>query len=206
MSARERREMVRNEAAKERSNQNRVLIGAAAFLVVAIAGFIYLGTRTVQGVAGELTYESMGNSHIQYGQRSPVAYNSTPPNSGPHYGNLAAWDIHEDPIRYELLIHNMEDGGVVVYYQCEDDCPELVEQLTESVQPYVSAGRHVVMAPNRPDWTAGGGDPLHEDMGAKIVLTAWTKVLKLDEYDAEQIESFIRRYEGIDHHARVVSR
>lgn len=96
----------------------------------------------------------------------------------------------------------MEDGGVIVYYQCEEACPELIEQLTESVEPYINAGRHVIMVPNQPERTVGGGQPLHQDMGAKIALTAWTKVLKLDEYDAAVIDHFIRRYEGIDHHVR----
>lgn len=202
MSARERRQRAHAEAARERTNQNRLLIGSAAFLVCMIGFFFYLNSRTQAGVVGEQTFESQGNSHVEFGQRSPVAYNSTPPNSGPHYGGLAAWQVHEDPIRYEQLIHNMEDGGVIVYYQCEEECPALVDQLTESVEPYINGGRHVVLVPNDPEWTIGDSQPLHQDMGAKIALTAWTKVLKLDEYDADQIEAFIRRYEGIDNHVR----
>ncbi|MEM7133531.1 MAG: DUF3105 domain-containing protein [Chloroflexota bacterium] len=200
VSARVRRQAERQEAARERSNRNRLLIGSAACLVALVGLFFYLNSRTAAGVTGEETYETQGNNHIEYGQRSPTPYNSTPPSSGYHYGNLAAWDIYEDPIRYEQLVHNLEDGGVVVYYQCEEACPDLVEQLTDLVTPYIDGGRHVILLPNRPDWTVGDGEPLHQDMGARIALTAWTKVLKLDEFDADKIDHFIRRYVGIDHH------
>jgi hypothetical protein len=94
----------------------------------------------------------------------------------------------------------MEDGGVIIYYQCPEGCPEMVEQLKEIVQPYISAGRHVVLAPNDPNWSINGGQPLHKDMGARIALTAWTRILKMDEVDEDAIRAFIQRYVGIDHH------
>ncbi|MEM7125443.1 MAG: DUF3105 domain-containing protein [Chloroflexota bacterium] len=203
MSARQRRQQVREEAARERRNQNLFLLAAAGVLVLIVAYFLYLSFRGPVPVAGEEVFESQGNSHLaNFGDRSNLEYNSTPPSSGPHYGNLAAWQVYEDPIRYEQLVHNLEDGGVVVYYQCEEACPELFEQLSASVQPYIDSGRHVILAPNDPTWTPGGGQPWHKDMGAPIALTAWGRVLKLDEYDADRIRSFIQRYEGIDHHQR----
>lgn len=202
MTARQKRQAALDEAARQRRNQNNLLIGAAVLLLAIIGFFLYLSFRTQAGVAGEETFESLGNNHIEFGSRSPINYNSTPPTSGPHYGNLTAWQVYDEPIRYELLVHNMEDGGVIVFYQCEEECPELVEQLTESVEPFISTGRHVVLVPNQPGWSVGNGPSLHEDMGSKIALTAWTKSLKLDEYDADAIEDFIRRYEGIDHHVR----
>jgi hypothetical protein len=106
------------------------------------------------------------------------------------------------PIRYEQLVHNLEDGGVIVYYQCEDECPELVEDLTRTVEPFVNAGRHVVLAPNDPTWTVNDSQPLHKDMGAPIAVVTWQHLLKLDEYDHDKIRAFIERYEGIDHHVR----
>jgi hypothetical protein len=40
-------------------------------------------------------------------------------------------------------------------------------------------------------------------MGAKIAVTAWGKLLKLDEVDATRIQAFIAQNEGIDHHSGV---
>lgn len=201
-TARQRRQEALAEAAKQRRNQNALLIGSGVFLLLIIAFFLYLNFRTQPGVSGEIVFESQGNNHIEFGSPSPIAYNSVPPTSGPHYPGLRQWQVYDEPIRYEEMVHNMEDGGVIVYYQCEEDCPELVEQLTDSVQPYIDGGRHVAMLPNQPGWSINNGQSLHEDMGAPIVLTAWTRMLKLDEYDADRIDAFIRRYEGIDNHVR----
>lgn len=200
LSPREKREQARAEATKQRRNQNMILVGAGVLLLALVGALVYSSIRVVPGVANELTFSSQGNSHVGYGQRSTIRYNSTPPSSGPHYGGLAAWGVHEEPVRYEQLIHNLEDGGVIIYYQCEEACPELVEQITEISSSFIDAGRHVAIVPNNPEWRIGEGQPLHEDMGAKIALTAWTKVLKLDEYDGDKIKEFIIRYEGIDHH------
>lgn len=202
LTARQKRQEALDEAARQRRNQNMLLLGSAILLLLIIGFFLYLNFRPRPGIAGEETYVSQGNNHIEFGSRAPIEYNSVPPSSGPHYSNITAWQVYDEPIRYEQLAHNMEDGGVIVYYQCEEACPELVAQLTESVQPYLDNGRHVVLLPNQPGWSVNDGQPLHQDMGAKIALTAWTKVLKLDEYDSGVIDDFIRRYEGIDNHVR----
>jgi len=154
--------------------------------------------------SNEEAFPSQGNSHIPFGSPSPIEYNSTPPSSGPHYGNLAAWQVNQpdDPLRYELLNHNLEDGGVLLYYQCEDGCPELLSQLEELVQPYLDAGEHVAVVPNDPTWVDANGLTVHKDMGAKIAAVAWRRVLKMDEFDGEKLKGFIDRYEGIDNHVR----
>ena len=89
---------------------------------------------------------------------------------------------------------------MIIYYQCPEGCPEVVEQLKEIAQPYISQGRHVVLTPNDPNWSINGSQPLHQDMGARIAITAWTRILKMDEVDDGAIRAFIQRYVGIDHH------
>ena len=202
ITARPARNHLREVAAQKRRNQNLMLIGGAALFVVLIGLVVYLNIRGQQPVAGEETFSSQGNSHIEFGDPSPLAYNSIPPSSGPHYGNLVGWNVYQkdNPQRYEHLIHNLEDGGVVIYYQCDADCTELVQQLSDIVDPYLKAGKHVVVAPNDPNWTINNSQPLHQDMGARIALTAWTKQLKLDDVNADTIRAFIDRYVGIDHH------
>jgi len=37
-------------------------------------------------------------------------------------------------------------------------------------------------------------------MGATIAVTAWNRILKMDEVNEEQIRGFIPKYHGIDHH------
>lgn len=191
---------LRAASARKRRNQNLLLAAAGGAILLLVVAFMVVNLRGRQPVAGEETYASQGNLHIALGSVSPVAYNSTPPTSGPHYENLAAWGNQPQPIRYEHLVHNLEDGGVVVYYQCPDGCPEVVAELETVLEPYFAQGRNVVLTVNDPAWTLGGSQPLHQDMGAPIILTAWRKRLPLQTVDAEIIRAFIDRYEGIDHH------
>jgi hypothetical protein len=102
-------------------------------------------------------------------------------------------------VRYEHLIHNLEDSGVVIYYQCEDGCPDLVAELETILNPLIADGRHIVLARNDPNWVENG-QQLHKDMGARIALAAWRKLLLMDEVNADTILNFIEKYEGIDHH------
>lgn len=153
-------------------------------------------------LVGEQTYPMQGNIHIGNGQTSPIAYNSVPPTSGPHYPNIVAWQFYVDPFRYEQLIHNLEDSGVIIYYQCETACPELIEQLRAIAQPYMDVGRNVVVAPNDPTMSLADGSKPHGDMGAPIAVVAWRKMLKLEEVDAQKIGQFIEAFEGIDHHVK----
>jgi hypothetical protein len=195
-----RKEQMRTVAAQKRKQQNMMVAGAGVVILLLVALAVFINIRNSQPVVGETTYPTQGNLHIPLGSTSAVVYNSTPPTSGPHYENLAAWGIQSENARYEHLIHNLEDRGVVVYYQCEDDCPELVAELEAIVEPYLAEGRHVVLTRNDPTWTVGTSQPLHKDMGAPIALAAWRKLLLMDEVNADTIRTFIERYEGIDHH------
>jgi hypothetical protein len=197
---RSRREQLREVAAAKRRRQN-ILVGAGIAVVIAlVVGAVWLNMRAGAPVVGEQSFATQGNVHIAFGSQSPIEYNSTPPTSGPHYENLAGWGSHDEPVQYEHLVHNLEDGGIVVYYQCPEGCPEIVDELTALLAPYWDAGRHVTLVPNDPTWTVGNSLPLHKDMGATIAVTAWQKLLTMDAVDADAIRAFVERYEGIDHH------
>lgn len=194
------RNALREKAARQKRKQNLILGGGVAVIVLLIGLIIAQQVLRSRPVAGEATLASLGNNHIAFGSISPIAYNSTPPTSGPHYENIVAWGVYNEPQRYEHLVHNLEDGGVVIYYQCAGGCPALVNQLEALVQPYIASGRHVVLAPNDPAWQINGSQPLQQDMGATIAVTAWQHILKLDAVDEAKIQAFIERYEGLDHH------
>ncbi|MBI1298048.1 DUF3105 domain-containing protein [bacterium] len=197
---RPKRQELREIAAKRRRNTNLMLIGGAAAIVAMIAFVVFLNIRATLPIGEEISLPTLGNAHIPQGSTSPITYNSTPPTSGPHYPGLAPWAIIPEPIRYEQIVHNMEDGGVIVYYQCLEGCPELVEDLRSVVAPYINSGRHVLMMPNDPTWGSESGFAYHKDMESRIALSAWQRLDKFDAFDADRIRAFIERYEGIDHH------
>src|SRR5207302_7406412 len=102
--------------------------------------------------------------------------------SGPHLPYIASWGLHTRPIAPELQVHNLEDGGVLVQYNCE--CPELVAKLSAVVQRY---DKYVILAPYPP-------------MKSRLALTAWTRLDALEDFDEARVVRFIETYRGIDHH------
>jgi hypothetical protein len=192
--------LLRAKNVQRRRRENLLLGGGVVLFVGLIALVIYLNIRSQQPVGNEQVLTSLGNTHIPDGDVAPIQYNSTPPTSGPHYGGMAPFGVNNTPVRYEQILHNLEDGGVAVYYQCEADCPELISQLEEIVTTYRRAERKVLLAPNEPTWTIDNSQPLHKDMENRIALTAWQRIDKFAEFDEARIRKFIERNEGIDHH------
>ncbi|HSN73523.1 MAG TPA: DUF3105 domain-containing protein [Anaerolineae bacterium] len=181
LSNRQKRIAERESQRKHQQQQRTLFLGLGALVVGLLAFFLI---RSVSAPKPGQFVADLGNRHIDQSLVGTVSYNSTPPTSGPHLGNLAPWGIHPQPIPNELQVHNLEDGGVMVQYNCPDGCPDLVAQLAEIVKPF---DHGVVLAP-------------YPDMESRIALTAWTRIDTFDDFDAERIERFIKAYRGIDHH------
>lgn len=177
-----------------------LLYGGGAILLLGVIFFLVV--RLGQPLPGE-EMPDLGNLHVEPGQPH-APYNSNPPTSGPHYGNLASWGEHAEPIVDELQIHNLEDGGVIVHYNCPDGCPELLEQLRAAIGE--AFGGSYEEAQKRSELDFRNPQAAHwllvprPDMDTRIALTAWTRIDKFDEFDQERIVTFLKQYEGIDHH------
>jgi len=165
------------------SGRRRLLATGLMVAVVAAALVGYWAFRAAADLPG-VKLPDLGNAHIQLATDPHVPYNSEPPTSGPHLPYIAPWGIHTEPIRQELQVHNLEDGGVMVQYHCASPCPELQAKLTEIVRRYET---QVILAP-------------YPGMRTRIALTAWTRLDAFDDFDEARIVRFIRAYRGIDHH------
>lgn len=155
-------------------------IGVVILLAAVIGFFAYRAAADLPGVK----MADQGNLHIQSISVPHEPYNSDPPSSGPHLPYIAPWGVHTRPISRELQVHNLEDGGVLVQYNC--DCHELVAKLRDIVQTY---DKYVILAP-------------YPEMKSTIALTAWTRIETLSEFDDKRIRRFIEAYRGIDHHKK----
>lgn len=136
----------------------------------------------------------MGNQHLAAIDEPHEPYNSKPGSSGPHFGSLAEWTVHETEVPNELWIHNLEDRGVVFVYNCAD-CPEVAEGLAALRDEL--GGNSLV--------TPYGGEIAGKDgtqyRGAAV---AWTRIYFFNELTDDtigEIKAFYRAFEGIDHHA-----
>ncbi|MBI4301109.1 MAG: DUF3105 domain-containing protein [Chloroflexi bacterium] len=125
-------------------------------------------------------FPSQGNNHLAPGETFSD-YDSNPPTSGPHAPETVPWGIYDAPVPKERLVHDMEHGGVIIWYNCPG-CDELIQQLKDLVSPYLGQGG-VVLVP-------------YPTMDAEIALTSWTRLLKLDQFDEGQIKEFITVHLG----------
>lgn len=64
---------------------------------------------------------------------NPVTYPDPPPTSGPHNPCWGRWGIHDEPLRAERWVHNLEHGGVVFLYNCPDGCDAEINALKKIV-------------------------------------------------------------------------
>jgi len=170
----------RSKPGRRMPRRQRLFLVSAALVVGAVV-VGYFAYRAVANLPGQ-QFADLGNLHIQTADSPHTPYNSDPPTSGPHLPYIAPWGVHTRPIQPELQVHNLEDGGVLVQYNCE--CPELVAKLSAIVRRY---DKSVILAPYPP-------------MKSRIALTAWTRLETLEDVDESRVVRFIEAYRGIDHH------
>ena len=171
-------------------------------LVVAIWFFFLSGGSGVEGVDAEPTgleddplenrgaeewisqvetFEDQGRQH----RSGSIDYERVPPLSGPHSSNWVDAGFYTETPRLEELVHSLEHGAVVIYY----DEAALNDEAEASLRAWANnkdgSWQSVVVAPNPND-----------DPRGDYVLTAWTHRLTLDSYDAEAVYAFASEYLG----------
>jgi hypothetical protein len=103
---------------------------------------------------------------------------ASPPLCGP-----APWGVYRAPWNAETLVHNMEHGGVVLWYNTTDR--DIVNELEEIFEERLNEHQLLVRAPC-PD--------LERET---IAITAWSRRDKfpVSDYSAVRVEEFIDAHE-----------
>ena len=177
----------RKELLKEyRSSQEKKgrLQGSLAKIIVVlvvlavVGGIAFLLTRpTAPEVQIGEKVEEQGRNHITQGAPSKFSYNTNPPTSGPHWPQQATCKIYEEEIADEAALHSLEHGAVWISYKDKSD-KDLVNKLTEIVKG--NPGKVLLSPRSKND--------------SKIAVAAWTRILKQDSLDENQIKDFIKNY------------
>ena len=167
---------------RRRVRRRRWLIAGVVVGVVAVVSGLLIA-YALRDQPGE-EFPDEGNLHLS---AEPASYiwNTTPPTSGPHSPQIAAWGEHAESVPEWLQVHNLEDGGVIMHYNCPEGCDDIVAELRDILADKGTG--QLILHP-------------YTNMESRIALTAWTRMLTLDEVDRDQIEDFIDAYRGIDHH------
>lgn len=169
------------EERHKEANRNRFLLIASFVIPILLLGGIvayalfYSTTEDIPSI-GE-TIPEQGREHIAQGAAHPE-YSSNPPASGWHYETWADWGVYSEEQSQELLIHNLEHGGIVIQYKPDVD-KETIAKLEDLKKSEFSC--KIVVAP-------------YSKLDTNIALTAWTQLYKSDTYEEETIKNFIRKY------------
>ena len=184
--ARMERQVAAQEAARKRKRMAAIrrngIIAGAVIVLAAVIALYYINEA---GKPGQLI-DQMASPHLAGIDSPHVPYTTDPPTSGPHVKEVPNWGVHTEPIRRELAIHGLEDGGVIVNYQPELD-KATIDRLAALVESYPD---EVILAPYEPD-----------QLSHPIVVTAWQRIDRMDAFDEARLKRFIDAYRGIDHHA-----
>lgn len=215
LTRRERREQQRRQQARRTGRTSTpssprrirgiwIVLGAVALAAIAIFAAVQLGAvkagppavdlnaakyNVDQGEAIGTKLPDEGNSHLPTGQHA--TYNQNPPTSGSHWNSVAppapvAWGIKDTTQPNEAIVHNLEHGGLIVFWKGLD--ANDVDKLKDLVRLLSNNGfKKIVLEP-------------YADMNdARIAVSAWDWQIKLPGYDDVQIVKFVKaHYDGPD--------
>ncbi|WP_058993945.1 DUF3105 domain-containing protein [Haloarcula sp. CBA1127] len=134
-------------------------------------------------LAGVEQFPDRGANHVEDG--SAIDYQRFPPLSGTHYASTEDAGFYEATPLLGSLVHTLEHGAVIVYYDPAEISPEARQSLREFSSVHTGTWRSVVAVPNPND-----------DPRATYVVTAWQHELTMDSYDAETVHAFLSEYLG----------
>jgi hypothetical protein len=180
--------------AKNRSKQNTMsnrnliitlsIIGGVALL--ALLGYAVRAARQPVALLGE-EFPIAEAEHIPEGQKA-TNYNSDPPTSGQHYSEPAEAGFYEEAPPDERLVHNLEHGHIVVYYNCtnlsESACSDLKEGIRQALERagVVSSTQTLkIVAAPRPG------------MPNMVTYTSWGRLYRAESFDEDEFLLFVEQ-------------
>lgn len=161
-----------------------VVIGAA---VVGVIGYaIWIAVRPVAGQSVPIM--ANGSDHVQVGE-DPGEYSTDPPTSGPHYPSDLEQGFYSEtdlefygPYPEGYLVHNLEHGYVIFWYNCasldQTGCQELKSQIQNVMD---DAQNFKVIAFPRPT------------IDYPVVMTSWGQILEFETFDPRSAAQFVTR-------------
>ncbi len=184
----------RRESRRERQRSRKRFRRYAFGAIVGIGGVMIVLSLVIPASLGQVgrTAETsaeqgvevsiQANEVVEPDQPHP-AYSSSPPTSGWRYDiplEEITWGSRAEEVIDEEQVSYLERGGIMVQYNCPEDCPGLVGQLESVVNRYPEG---VVLAPN-------------SAIDTTIALTAWGWIDTLEIFDDPRIDDFIQTYLG----------
>lgn len=164
---------------------NLIWIGLG-IVALAVVGFVVW--QVMRPATGEAVIVPAGyEQHIDAGT-PPGPYNSDPPTGDVHYADTLPARFYEEADIASLpeypegyLVHNLEHGHVIFWYNCDlldsTGCGNLKAQIQGVMDDF--DGVKVVAFP----W---------KSLDVPVALTSWDRLQRLETFDPAQARAFVR--------------
>ncbi|WP_110515348.1 DUF3105 domain-containing protein [Herpetosiphon llansteffanensis] len=111
-----------------------------------------------------------------------VDYQSLPPTSGYHAAYPADWGYHFYDVQDEALVHNLEHGGVIIFYNPQLITPSELIQLEATFNTLYQRNDHTIFR-------------LRMNLDATVAMTAWEYRLMLrDNANLDAVNTFFSEH------------
>ena len=184
-----KRQLMQERQRKSRT-MNRLVWGGAGLVILALVGLvIWQSSRPAAAEAGAMGESIPINSrdHVPEGT-DPGPYPSDPPAGGAHYASTLPAKLYQEQDLTSLgqypqgyLVHNLEHGYVIFWYNCavldEAGCQQLKSQLQEVLDAF--DGVKVMAFP----W---------KSLDVPVVATSWGRLQRFESFDTDLAVRFVR--------------
>jgi hypothetical protein len=173
--------------ARERRGRARALLLWGGLGIAALAVLLLLVWNGAQPLAG-VAIPVEGADHVEDGT-DPGPYNSNPPTSGTHFPSTFDAGFYDEqdaaagpPYPQGYLVHNLEHGYVIFWYNCALLEPAACDEMKAQIQGVMEEfGNFKLIAF---PWNS---------IDVPVVLTSWGQMQEMERFDASQARRFIRR-------------
>lgn len=135
-------------------------------------GTATMGTSAGEGIAGVQAYPAASRDHTA----GCLDYPMYPPVGGAHNGKWATCGFYSSPVPVVHAVHSMEHGAVWITFS-----PDLPAAQVKAIKAATDRSTFVLANP-------------YPALGSPIVLSAWTRQLRVDSTSDPRFEAFISTY------------
>ena len=138
-----------------------------------------------------LLEESPPSSALHLPACSAINYDTDPPSGGDHYGTWAAFQTYDFALPAGFLVHSLEHGAVVFWYNCPEGCADEVARVEAFIASLPSdplcepwgVERRVILTPS-------------PALGARWAASTWGYALTADCFDEAAFAEFYAQHYG----------
>lgn len=107
--------------------------------------------------------------HVQ----TNIEYPDPPPVGGPHNPCWGTWGVHAEPLPDDNWVHNLEHGGVILLYNCTEDCSADIAELAD----FVGSHRRTLLTE-------------YDVLPHRYAAVAWGYRIQMDTLDIGVLDAF----------------